>query len=313
MYFSSYDWQVKYWKNICLVSRALNDRSNRNPRSENTETRWITETWERVNINKSFQDLCLRIGHWSCDSSRKSFSFESQELPFQRKSEESSIHLTALLPWSSLMISLLCNGSRKRVDNKGSKTIILTVMIRVFPLRTWRNVFFRNDLRYVTFKITTLFSRQDAICPHTHLIFSSVMLLFRRSTCILYYSSSNHITFIIYWSFVSSLLLYFLWLHLIVVSKTTGTCSCRVFQTTFFQLISSYNYTYSFFDDFVHELHKSVALLFPHSLSRKAVLGRMGISVLFRLGVRILDPVVMSAYEDRYDRTDEIRECDMNW
>ena len=115
------------------------------------------------------------------------------------------------------------------------------------------------------------------------------------------------------WSFVSSLLLYFLWLHLIVVSETTGTRSCRVFQTTVFQLISSYYYTFSFFDDFVHELHKSVALLLPHFLSRKAVLGRMGISVLFRLGVQILDPVVMSAYEDRYDRTDEIRECDMSW
>ena len=104
---------------------------------------------------------------------------------------------------------------------------------------------------HVTFKIAMVdcFPSSRSFFSVAYLIVTLLKLLFRRSTCILHCSSSNYITFIIYWSFVSILLLYFLWLHLNVVSDVTGTRSCRIFHTPFFQLISSCSCAYSSFDD----------------------------------------------------------------
>ena len=67
-----------------------------------------------------------------------------------------------------------------------------------------------------------------------------------------------------------------------------------------------------FLRQLAHKLHKSVALVPPHSKSREVDMDPNRISVLFRLGVKVLDPVVSSVCEDRHDWTDEIRKCDIS-
>ena len=107
-----------------------------------------------------------------------------------------------------------------------------------------------SDTSLSYFQSTTLLFRQDAIFSFVCLIVNLFILLFSRSTCILYCSSSNYITFIIYWSFVLLLLLYFQSLHPVVVSDVTGTRSCRILHITVFQLISSCSCAYSSFRRF---------------------------------------------------------------